>query len=209
MKPDPFDLAIARIDLDEADALPGILEARARAPAGDARSRPRRTPQRIAQYLSVGELHVMKHKSRPPACRDRLARRTHRRSCRRSSPTNVPERTTRHDHSPDHRPGLDPPDRVPRRTWLAFAVLILGVAMALLDTTIVNVALPVIRESLDADEATLSWIISGYALAYGLALIPAGRIGDRIGHKPVFIVGLIIFTARQPVGGSRERLHRR
>ena len=83
---------------------------------------------------------------------------------------------------------------IPRRTWLAFAVLILGVAMALLDTTIVNVALPVIRESIDADEATLSWIISGYALAYGLALIPAGRIGDRIGHKPVFIVGLIVFT---------------
>jgi len=83
---------------------------------------------------------------------------------------------------------------IPRRTWLAFAVLILGIAMALLDTTIVNVALPVIRDGLDADEATLSWIISGYALAYGLALIPAGRIGDRIGHKWVFVAGLVIFT---------------
>jgi EmrB/QacA subfamily drug resistance transporter len=90
-------------------------------------------------------------------------------------------------------PAWTPPP-IPRRTWLAFAVLILGIAMALLDTTIVNVALPVLRDSLKADEATLSWIISGYALAYGLALIPAGRIGDRIGHKPVFIVGLIIFT---------------
>jgi EmrB/QacA subfamily drug resistance transporter len=83
---------------------------------------------------------------------------------------------------------------VPRRTWLALAVLILGVAMALLDTTIVNVALPTIRTSIDASEATLSWIISGYALAYGLALIPAGRIGDRIGHKWVFIFGLSLFT---------------
>jgi EmrB/QacA subfamily drug resistance transporter len=83
---------------------------------------------------------------------------------------------------------------VPRRTWLAFAVLILGISMALLDTTIVNVALPTIRDSLDASEATLSWIISGYALAYGLVLIPAGRIGDRIGHKWVFIVGLAGFT---------------
>jgi EmrB/QacA subfamily drug resistance transporter len=83
---------------------------------------------------------------------------------------------------------------VTRRTWLALAVLILGVAMALLDTTIVNVALPSIRDSLDADEATLSWIISGYALAYGLALIPAGRIGDRVGHKWVFVVGLAGFT---------------
>jgi len=67
--------------------------------------------------------------------------------------------------------------------------------MALLDTTIVNVALPTIRTSLDASEATLSWIISGYALAFGLALIPAGRIGDRIGHKWVFFTGLALFTA--------------
>jgi EmrB/QacA subfamily drug resistance transporter len=90
-----------------------------------------------------------------------------------------------------------PPEWKPvtKRPGLALAVLILGVSMALLDTTIVNVALPTIRTSLDANEATLSWIISGYALAYGLALIPAGRIGDRIGHKPVFIVGLVVFTA--------------
>jgi EmrB/QacA subfamily drug resistance transporter len=66
--------------------------------------------------------------------------------------------------------------------------------MALLDTTIVNVALPTIQVELDASEATLSWIISGYALAFGLALIPAGRVGDRIGHKWVFITGLSLFT---------------
>jgi EmrB/QacA subfamily drug resistance transporter len=83
---------------------------------------------------------------------------------------------------------------VTSRPGLALAVLILGVAMALIDTTIVNVALPTIRTSLNASEATLSWIISGYALAYGLALIPAGRIGDRIGHKRIFILGLALFT---------------
>ncbi|QAY71462.1 MFS transporter [Xylanimonas protaetiae] len=83
---------------------------------------------------------------------------------------------------------------VPRRTWLSLSVLLLGVAMALLDTTIVNVALPTIRTSLDASESTLSWIISGYALAFGLALIPAGRIGDRFGHTWVFVVGLAGFT---------------
>lgn len=82
----------------------------------------------------------------------------------------------------------------PRRSWLALAVLLLGVSMALLDTTIVNVALPTIRTSLDASEATLSWIVSGYALAYGLALIPAGRVGDRVGHKWVFMAGLTGFT---------------
>ena len=66
--------------------------------------------------------------------------------------------------------------------------------MSLLDATIVNVALPTIRTSLSASEATLSWIISGYALAFGLALIPAGRLGDRFGHKWVFFTGLALFT---------------
>ena len=66
--------------------------------------------------------------------------------------------------------------------------------MALLDTTIVNVAIPTIKSSLGASNSTLSWIVSGYALAFGLALIPAGRIGDRIGHKWVFIAGLSLFT---------------
>ncbi|MEO5535173.1 MAG: MFS transporter [Pseudolysinimonas sp.] len=88
---------------------------------------------------------------------------------------------------------------VPRRTWIALAILLAGVAMSMIDNSIVNVALPTIRTSLDsatggASEATLSWIISGYALAFGLALIPAGRIGDRIGHKWVFLVGLAGFT---------------
>jgi len=83
---------------------------------------------------------------------------------------------------------------VSRRAWQALIVLLAGMFMALLDTTIVNVALPSIQNSLSASEATLSWIISGYALAFGLALIPAGRIGDRIGHKWVFFTGLALFT---------------
>ncbi|MDJ0392963.1 MFS transporter [Rhodococcus sp. G-MC3] len=83
---------------------------------------------------------------------------------------------------------------VPRKSWQALTVLLLGMFMALLDTTIVNVALPTIETSLGASEATLSWIISGYALAFGLALIPAGKVGDRIGHKWVFFAGLALFT---------------
>ena len=93
---------------------------------------------------------------------------------------------------------------VTRRTWLAFAVVLLGTAIALLDTTIVNVALPVIRTSIHADEATLSWIVSGYALAYGLALIPAGRIGDRFGHKWVFVVGIALFTIASLAAGLSQ-----
>jgi EmrB/QacA subfamily drug resistance transporter len=83
---------------------------------------------------------------------------------------------------------------VPRNRWLALGVLLAGAFMALLDTTIVNVALPTIRTSIGASNASLSWIVSGYALAFGLALIPAGRVGDRIGHKWVFVAGLSLFT---------------
>ncbi|MHA7984256.1 MFS transporter [Rathayibacter sp. CAU 1779] len=83
---------------------------------------------------------------------------------------------------------------VSKRAWWALVVLLAGMAMALLDTSIVNVALQTIRTSLDADEATLSWVISGYALAFGLLLIPAGRFGDRFGHKWIFIVGVAVFT---------------
>lgn len=91
-------------------------------------------------------------------------------------------------------PGAAGTNAVPRTAWMALIVLMLGMCMALIDTTIVNVALPTIRTSLDASEATLSWIISGYALAFGLMLIPAGRVGDRIGHKWVFFTGLALFT---------------
>jgi EmrB/QacA subfamily drug resistance transporter len=83
---------------------------------------------------------------------------------------------------------------IQRRNWLALTVLLVGAFMALLDTTIVNVAIPTIRTSLLASNAALSWIVSGYALAFGLALIPAGRVGDRLGHKWVFVAGLALFT---------------
>ncbi|MEY2848257.1 MAG: hypothetical protein RI885_922 [Actinomycetota bacterium] len=94
-------------------------------------------------------------------------------------------------------PAVQQPQTAPgslRRSWIALAVLLVGAFMSLLDATIVNVALPSIRTSIDASESTLSWIISGYALAFGLALIPAGRIGDRYGHKWVFFTGLALFT---------------
>lgn len=101
--------------------------------------------------------------------------------------------------NPSARPaaGGDAPPRAevsPRRVRWALAVLLVGTFMSLLDTTIVNVALPTIRASIGAGEATLSWIISGYALAFGLALIPAGRLGDRYGHAWVFMAGLLVFT---------------
>ncbi|HEY5229499.1 MAG TPA: MFS transporter [Galbitalea sp.] len=95
--------------------------------------------------------------------------------------------------------GQGAPPSVSPHAWRALIVLLIGMFMALLDTTIVNVALQTIRENVNsnghvATEDVLSWIISGYALAYGLALIPAGRLGDRFGHKWIFFVGLTLFT---------------
>src|SRR5271163_4110040 len=78
--------------------------------------------------------------------------------------------------------------------WRAVSIVLVGAFMALLDTTIVNVALPSIRSGLHASSASLEWIVSGYALAYGLALVPGGRAGDRFGHKRLFLIGLTIFT---------------
>src|ERR1700712_2621089 len=93
-----------------------------------------------------------------------------------------------------------PPKPSPR-AWRALIVLLIAMFMSLLDTTIVNVALQTIRENVNgvghpaATEDVLSWIISGYALAFGIALIPAGRLGDRFGHKWIFFSGLALFTA--------------
>jgi EmrB/QacA subfamily drug resistance transporter len=102
-------------------------------------------------------------------------------------------------------PVWTPPEGISdRRAWASLAVLLVGLFMALLDTTIVNVALPTIRTGINADESTLAWIISGYALAYGLALIPAGRVGDRVGHKWVFIVGLAVFTTASLFAGVAQ-----
>jgi MFS family permease len=74
------------------------------------------------------------------------------------------------------------------------AVVLVGAFMILLDATIVNVAVPSIQRSLHASYSAVEWMVSGYALAYGLLLIPAGRLGDRIGHKQTYLAGLAGFT---------------
>ena len=86
----------------------------------------------------------------------------------------------------------DEPD--PRR-WKALAVCLVAGFMTLLDVSIVNVALPSIQDGLDASEGELQWIVSGYALTFGLLLVPAGRIGDARGRRWMFIVGVALFTA--------------
>ncbi|MFB2579762.1 MFS transporter [Herbiconiux sp. P15] len=82
----------------------------------------------------------------------------------------------------------------PRARWQAFGVCVAVAALTILDLSKVNVGLPSIEKSLGADSTALQIIVAGYALAFGLALVPAGRLGDLYSRKVMFIVGLSGFT---------------
>ena len=88
-----------------------------------------------------------------------------------------------------------------RTRWLAFAVLSLGSFMIVLDTTIVNVALPSIRTDLGFTEASLAWVVNAYMLFFGGFLLLGGRLGDLYGHRKLFVAGIGIFTAASLAAG--------
>src|SRR5258708_3713849 len=81
-----------------------------------------------------------------------------------------------------------------RRRWLALYVLCMGVLMIVLDTTIVNVALPSIRLDLHFTETSLVWVVNAYMLTFGGFLLLGGRLGDLYGHRRLFLMGLVLFT---------------
>jgi EmrB/QacA subfamily drug resistance transporter len=80
------------------------------------------------------------------------------------------------------------------KRWLALYLLCLGELMIVLDTTVVNVALPSIRASLGFSEATLVWVVNAYMLTYGGFLLLGGRLGDLYGNRRLFLGGLVLFT---------------
>ena len=98
-----------------------------------------------------------------------------------------------------------PPSPVPhaadRRAWLALAVVCLAQLMNVLDSTIVNVALPKIQHDLRFSQASLAWVLDAYLISFGSFLLLAGRLGDLIGRKKVFLAGVVIFTAASAVCG--------
>lgn len=81
------------------------------------------------------------------------------------------------------------------RRWLALLVLCLGDLMIVLDTTIVNVALPSIREDLAFSETSLAWVVNAYLITFGGFLLLGGRLGDLFGHRRLFLIGITLFTA--------------
>jgi EmrB/QacA subfamily drug resistance transporter len=81
-----------------------------------------------------------------------------------------------------------------RTRWLALYVLCLGSLMIVLDATIVNVALPSIRQDLGFSETSLAWVVNAYLLTYGGLLLLGGRLGDLLGHRRMFVYGITLFT---------------
>jgi EmrB/QacA subfamily drug resistance transporter len=88
--------------------------------------------------------------------------------------------------------------------WLALYVLCAGVLMIVLDATVVNVALPTIKDDLDFSQSDLAWIVNAYLIAFGGLLLLAGRLGDLLGHRRVFLAGLAVFTVASLLCGLAQ-----
>jgi EmrB/QacA subfamily drug resistance transporter len=82
-----------------------------------------------------------------------------------------------------------------RKRWIALYVLCAGVLMIVIDATIVNVALPSIQDDLGFSQSNLAWVVNAYLIAFGGLLLLAGRVGDLIGQRRIFLIGLAVFTA--------------
>src|SRR2546425_11824375 len=91
-----------------------------------------------------------------------------------------------------HSSAIRPPTSDLRR-WVALVVVCLGQLMIVLDSTIVNVALPAIQRDLHFTQANLTWVVNAYLVAFGSFLLPAGRLGDLVGRKRVFLSGVALF----------------
>ena len=92
------------------------------------------------------------------------------------------------------RTGMTDQVTADRRRWLALIVLCLGDLMIVLDTTIVNVALPSIQSSLGFSQTSLAWVVNAYLLTFGGFLLLGGRLGDLFGHRRLFLAGVSLFT---------------
>ncbi len=97
-------------------------------------------------------------------------------------------------------------DRRPVSTARVLTTLMVPMFMALLALSVINVALPVIGTALDSDSRGLQWVVSGYALAFGLLLVPSGRLGDATGRKRLFLAGVAVFVGGAVVAGFAQSI---
>jgi EmrB/QacA subfamily drug resistance transporter len=88
-----------------------------------------------------------------------------------------------------------------RTRWLALVILCVGDLMIVVDTTVVNVALPTIQDDLGFSQSELAWVVNAYLLTFGGFLLLAGRLGDLFGHRRMFLIGTAAFTLASLVCG--------
>src|SRR6185295_16373264 len=91
-----------------------------------------------------------------------------------------------------------------RRRWIALGVVCMAMLMNTLDGSVVNVALPVIQSDLNIPQAELTWVINAYLISFGSFLLLAGRLGDLVGRKRVFLAGVTLFTLASAVCGLAD-----
>src|SRR5436309_1970639 len=89
-----------------------------------------------------------------------------------------------------------------RSRWVALVVLCVGMLMIILDMTIVNVALPSIQRDLGFTQSSLAWVVNAYLITFGGLLLLAGRLGDLVGRRNVFLAGLAVFVAASALCGA-------
>src|SRR5215208_3857554 len=91
-----------------------------------------------------------------------------------------------------------------RNRWIALYVLCIGMLMIVLDITVVNVALPSIKDDLGFNQSSLAWVVNAYLITFGGLLLLAGRLGDLVGRRTIFLWGLAVFVAASLLCGASQ-----
>src|SRR3954468_15021010 len=131
---------------------------------------------------------------------------SHRDEFRRPMPSS-PASTMNDPDSPEQElPTMNPTEQHldDRQRWTALVVLCVGMLMIVLDTTVVNVALPSIQDDLGFSNSGLAWVVNAYLIAFGGLLLLAGRLGDLLSRRGVFLVGLGVFSLASLAAGLAQ-----
>src|SRR3954466_15058043 len=99
---------------------------------------------------------------------------------------------------------MTPTTHPERSRWMALVTLCAGMLMIVLDATVVNVALPSIQRDLGFSPSGLAWVVNAYLIAFGGLLLLAGRLGDLVGRRTMFLAGLAVFTIASAVCGAAQ-----
>jgi EmrB/QacA subfamily drug resistance transporter len=98
-------------------------------------------------------------------------------------------------------------DRIDRASWIAIGAMALAVFAIANDFTAMNVVLPTLEQDLDASLSTVQWVVNGYALIFGVLIVPAGRLADIFGHKQILAIGATIFAVFSLLGGLAPNIY--